>query len=146
MEDFYSKIVEIGIRKKKTPIPILSSFLQLNTQYSHYVYVKKLTKLVQMFNKNGLMAAIGTKKVRLIERTQKTKSQVKIVTSDQMLPVEIKLNKPKETAKNQMKEEMKQDENEYEYGFEYGDESETKSPNIKIGASPVVHRPLAVPQ
>jgi hypothetical protein len=69
MEDFYSKMFEMGIRKKKTPLPILSSFLQLNAQYSHYVYVKKLTKLVEMFNKNGLMAAIGSKKVRLVETT-----------------------------------------------------------------------------
>jgi hypothetical protein len=54
--------------------------------------VKKLTKLVEMFNKNGLMAAIGAKKVRLVERTQKTKSQVKIVTSDSMPPEEIKMH------------------------------------------------------
>jgi hypothetical protein len=45
-----------------------------------------------------------------------------------------------------MIEEKKQEEDEYDYGFEYGEESETKSPNIKMGASPVVHRPLAVPQ
>jgi hypothetical protein len=61
--------------------------------------VKKLTKLVEMFNKNGLMAAIGAKKVRLVERTQKTKSQVKIVTSDSMPPEEIKMHKPKDTVK-----------------------------------------------
>ena len=92
MEDFYSKMVEMGIRKKKTPLPILSSFLQLNAQYSHYVYVKKLTKLVEMFNKNGLMAAIGSKKVRLIETTQKTKSQVKIAASDSMPHEEVKMH------------------------------------------------------
>ena len=134
-------MVEMGIRKKKTPLPILSSFLQLNAQYSHYVYVKKLTKLVEMFNKNGLMAAIGAKKVRLVERTQKTKSQVKIVTSDQIPPEEIKMHKPKETGTKQMIEEKKQNEDEYEYGFEYGEESEINSPSIKMGASPVVHRP-----
>lgn len=61
--------------------------------------MKKLTKLVEMFNKNGLMAAIGAKKVRLVERTQKTKSQVKIVTSDSMPPEEIKMHKPIDTVK-----------------------------------------------
>ena len=45
-----------------------------------------------------------------------------------------------------MIKENKQEEDEYDYGFEYGEESETKSPDIKTGASPVVYRPLAVPQ
>jgi hypothetical protein len=67
MEDFYSKLVELGLRKGKSPLPELSQFLQLNQQYSHYVYLKKLTKLVELFNKNSLMNAIGTKKVRLVE-------------------------------------------------------------------------------
>jgi hypothetical protein len=40
-----------------------------------------------------------------------------------------------------MIEEKKQNEDEYEYGFEYGEESEINSPSIKMGASPVVHRP-----
>jgi hypothetical protein len=83
MEDFYAKLVEMGVKKKKQQIPPLSQFLQLNAQYSHYVYVKKLTKLVEMFNKNSLMNSIGTKKVRLVEQ-KKVKSQVKIVTQQDL--------------------------------------------------------------
>ena len=90
----------------------------LNADNSQSVYVKKLIKLVEIFNKSSLMNAIGTKKVRLVEKSLKTKSQVKIVTQEELSQEEEKVPIPiKEEAKNP------DEEYEYEYGYEYGEET-----------------------
>lgn len=77
-EDFFKKLVLIGVRKSSKLHENLNQFLTVDNQYQYLILFKKLIKTVEVFHENGLFNQIGLRRSRLDQSANASPNKVKI--------------------------------------------------------------------